>query len=137
MKKIVLIGCVKKKLNHRAKAEVLYISPLFKGRLKYAKMLNPDYIYILSAKYGLVDLKEEIEPYDKTLNTMKAHEIKNWADNVVSQLSKIVDFKKDEVLFLCGEKYRKYIIPHVSNYEVLLGSLSHFKQLQFFKNLNE
>jgi hypothetical protein len=136
MKTIILIGCVKTKLDHKAKAEELYISDLFKGRLKYAKMLNPDYIYILSAKYGLVDLKQEIVPYNKTLNTMAAVEIKKWADDVISKLSKIVDLINDKVLFLCGKKYRKYLIPHIENYEVLLESLPQGKQLQFFKNLN-
>lgn len=136
MKTIILIGCVKTKLNHKAMAEELYTSDLFKGRLKYAKMLLPDYIYILSAKYGLVDLKQEIEPYDKTLKTMTSIEIKKWADDVINKLSNIVDLKKDKVLFLCGEKYRKYLIPYFANYEVLLGNLSQGKQLQFFKNLD-
>ena len=136
MKTIILIGCVKTKLDHKAKAEELYISDLFKGRLKYAKMLNPDYIYILSAKYGLVDLKQEIEPYDKTLNTMPAVEIKKWADEVVGQLSKTADLQNDKFLFLCGKEYRKYLIPYIANHEVLLGNLSQGNQLQFFKNLD-
>jgi len=136
MKTIVLIGCVKTKLDRKSKAEELYTSDLFKGRLKYTRMLRPDYIYILSAKYGLVDLKQEIEPYDKTLKTMTAIEIKKWADDVINKLRKKVDLKKDKVLFLCGEKYRKYLIPHIANYEVLLGNLSQGKQLQFFKNLD-
>ena len=45
--------------------------------LKFAKSLNPDNIFILSAKYGLIDLDEEIEPYDKTLNLMYSHEKKS------------------------------------------------------------
>ncbi|MCL5986083.1 MAG: hypothetical protein M1371_05885 [Actinobacteria bacterium] len=136
MMTIILIGCVKTKLDHKAKAEELYTSDLFKGRLKYAKMLLPDYIYILSAKYGLVGLNDEIEPYNKTLNTMPSVEVKKWANDVINKLSKIVDLKKDKVLFLCGERYRRYIIPHITNNEVLLGSLSQGRQLQFFKKLN-
>ena len=50
--KIVLISCASKKLNHKAKAGDLYISQLFKSGLRYAKSLNPDKIFILSAKYG-------------------------------------------------------------------------------------
>ena len=57
-KTIVLIPCVSKKLNYGAKAKDLYISPLFKYSLAYARKLNPDMIYILSAKHRLVDLNE-------------------------------------------------------------------------------
>ena len=46
--KVVLISCASKKLNRKAKAEDLYISPLFKLNLKYAKSLNPDKIFILA-----------------------------------------------------------------------------------------
>lgn len=62
MKKIVLISCVSQKRSHRSKAKDLYISALFKKNLAYARRLNPDAIYILSAKYGLVDLETEIDP---------------------------------------------------------------------------
>ena len=67
MAKIVLISCVSKKLSHKSKAQELYISPLFRKNIQYAKSLNPDKIFILSAKYGLIKLEEEIEPYNKTL----------------------------------------------------------------------
>ncbi|AKB52184.1 hypothetical protein MSBRW_2931 [Methanosarcina barkeri str. Wiesmoor] len=67
MAKIVLTSCVIKKLLYKAKAKELYISTFFKYNLKYAKSLNPDKIFVLSAKYGLVYLERKIEPYDKTL----------------------------------------------------------------------
>ena len=80
MKKIVLISCVAKKLNYKAKAKNLCISPLFKKSLAYAYLLKPDKIFILSAKYGLIDLDEEIFPYNETLNEKSSYEIKIWAD---------------------------------------------------------
>jgi len=49
MKKIVLISCVSKKLHHKSKAQDLYVSSLFLKNLQYAKSLNPDKIFILSA----------------------------------------------------------------------------------------
>ena len=64
MKKIVLISCVSKKLPHPASAQDLYVSPLFRLNLQYARKLQPDAIYILSAKHGLLDLDTEVEPYD-------------------------------------------------------------------------
>lgn len=79
MKKAVLISCVSKKLPHKAKAKDLYISPLFKLNLAYAQSLNPDVIYILSAKYVLLDLDAEIEPYDETLNNISSSQVRAWA----------------------------------------------------------
>ena len=75
MRKIVLISCVSKKLPYKAQAKQLYISPLFKKNLAYAQQLKPDAIFILSAKYGLVDLEQVIEPYDlalKSINVCKS-----------------------------------------------------------------
>ena len=67
---IVLISCVSKKQNHSTPAQNLYISPLFKMSLKYAEKLKPDKIFILSAKYHLLPLDKEIEPYDVTLTNL-------------------------------------------------------------------
>lgn len=131
MKKIVLISCVSKKLDHRSKAEDLYVSPLFKKNLKYAKSLNPDSIFILSAKYGLLSLEEEIDTYEKTLNKMRVHEIREWADLVLDQLNKVSDLNDDEFVFLAGDKYRKFLIPHIKNYEVPMLGLPIGKQLQW------
>lgn len=133
MTRIILISCVSKKLSHRAKAKDLYISSLFKYNLKYAKSLNPDKIFILSAKYGLLDLEEEIEPYNETLNTMSSKDIKEWANNVINQLNKGADLKKDEIIFLAGERYRKHLLPYISNYKIPLKGLGIGKQLKYLK----
>lgn len=133
MTKIVLISCVSKKLNTRSKAQDLYISPLFKKNLQYAKSLNPDKIFILSAKYGLLRLNEEIRPYDKTLNKMCSNEIKEWANLVLNQLRKLTDLENDEFIFLAGDRYRKYLIPYLQNYKIPLKGLGIGKQLKFLK----
>jgi len=137
MKKIVLISCASKKKLEKAKAKDLYISLLFKLNLEYAKSLKPDKIFILSAKYGLLDLEEGIEPYDLTLNKIKDKEIKIWADKVLEQLKEKVDLKQDEIIFLAGEKYRKYLIPEIKNYKIPLKNLGIGKQLKFLKEKNE
>ena len=78
-----------------------------KKHLQYAQSLQPDKIFILSAKYGLLDLNEEIEPYNETLNKKSDKEIKLWAKNVLERLKQEADLEKDEFIFLAGEKYRK------------------------------
>ena len=133
MAKIVLISCVSKKLDRKSKSGDLYISPLFRYALKYTKSLNPDKIFILSAKYGLVGLDDEIEPYDLTLNKMKSDEIKIWANNVLKQLARESDLNNDEFIFLAGENYRKYLLPNIKNYKIPLKGLGIGKQLKFLK----
>jgi len=131
MAKIILISCVSKKLNCKSKAQDLYISPLFKKSLIYAKSLNPDKIFILSAEYGLLSLTDEVEPYDKTLNKMTSNEIKEWANLVISQLQKVSDLNKDEFVFLAGNKYRKFLLSHIKNYKIPMLGLSIGKQLNW------
>lgn len=129
----MLISCVSKKLDNKAKACELYISPLFKFNLKYAGRLGADRIFILSAKYGLVGLNEEIETYNQTLNNMKNDEIKAWAEKVLQKLNNVADLKKDEFIFLAGERYRKFLVPHIVNYKIPLKGLGIGKQLKFLK----
>lgn len=137
IKRIVLISCVSQKLPYRAKAKDLYISTLFKLNLKYAHALGADSIYILSAKYGLLSLNQEIEPYEKTLNNMRATEIKDWASKVLRQLKAIVSLDETEFLFLAGDKYRKYLLPHIKNVRIPLEGLRIGEQLKRLKELTE
>ena len=131
MAKVVLISCVSKKLPYKAKAQDLYISSLFQKSLQYAKSLKPDKIFILSAKYGLLELNEEIEPYNQTLNKMRSEEIKQWANNVLDQLKKVTDIENDEFIFLAGNKYRKFLLPHLKHYKIPMLGLPIGKQLQW------
>ena len=133
--KIILISCGSQKLSQRAKVKNLYISTLFKLNRKYAEKLNPDKIYVLSAKYGLLDLEQEIEPYEQTLNSMPVKEVKLWASHVIDQLKEIGSLNKMELTFLAGEKYRKFLIPHFSNYTIPLQGLRIGEQLQKLKRL--
>lgn len=133
MAKIILISCASKKLPYKAKAKDLYISTLFKYNLEYARSMNPDKIFVLSAKYGLVGMEREIEPYDKTLNNKPSKEIRKWADCVIDQMKKEADLKEDEFIFLTGEKYRKYLLPYIQNYQIPLEGLKIGEQLQYLK----
>ena len=137
MAKVVLISCVSKKLHHKSKAQDLYVSPLFKKNLQYAKSLNADNIFILSAKYGLLRLNEEIEPYDKTLNKMCSNEIKKWANYVLNQLKKSTDLENDEFIFLAGNNYRKFLLPHIKQYNIPMQGLGIGKQLQWLTKRNK
>ena len=132
-KKIILIPCVSKKLEYKTKAEDLNISTLFRLSLAYSKKLKPDNIFILSAKYGLLNLDDEIATYNETLNDQSVNDIKVWAEKVVMELEKLTNLENDLFIFLAGEKYRKYILPHVKNYKIPLKGLRIGEQLKFLK----
>ncbi len=135
MKRVVLISCVKTKLDHPAKAENLYIRDLFTKNLAYAKKLKPDYIFILSAKYGLLKLNDRIAPYEKTLNQMPVNERRVWSDSVISELRRYADLEQDEFIILAGEKYRDFLIPHIKKYKIPFEGLSFGNQLKALNKL--
>jgi len=135
MKTIIFIQCCKTKLSHKNKAANIYISPLFKKSLEYAKKLMPQAIHILSAKYGLLDLDFEIDPYNITLKNMDCKQRKEWADKILKKLNNRYDLKKDKFIFLTGILYREFLIDKISNYEIPLEGLSIGKQLQKLNQL--
>lgn len=108
MNKIYLISCVKSKLPNKARARELYTSSLFKKMYAYAEK-RADKIYILSAKHGLVDAEEVIEPYEETLNKKTKMGKKLWAVKVFQKLLRQENLKKAEIVFLAGVNYRKFL----------------------------
>jgi len=131
MSTIILISCVSKKLPHKAKD--LYISPLFQLNLRYAQKLSPSKIFILSAKYGLVNLGDKISPYDVTLNSMPATSRRVWAQKVLEQMKESCDLNRDHFVILAGQKYRQYLLSHLNSYSIPMEGLPIGKQLQFLK----
>jgi hypothetical protein len=121
MSRIVLISCVSKKLEEKAKAKDLYISTLFECSLLYANSLKPDKIFILSAHYLLVHLEQEIEPYNVTLSivsnkkrtpdlkVLTTKEKNDWGKKILDQLETESNLETDEFIFLAGEEYIKPI----------------------------
>lgn len=96
-------------------AKDLYIGTYFKTNLAYAQYLGADKIYILSAKYGILELSDEIAPYNKNLNVASRREEKIWAYSCYIQLKeKNVDFN-EQAFFLGGKVYWQYLsqlFPH-------------------------
>lgn len=110
-RKIVLISCVARKEQKPCRAKEMYISPLFKKSWIYANQLNPDRIFILSAKYHLLDPEKQIDTYNETLYKFPAHKRKAWAQTVLQELrSAGIDPKHDEFILLAGEKYYEYLL---------------------------
>jgi hypothetical protein len=130
----VLLSCASKKLPHPALAKDLYVSTLFQLGLRYAQSMHPDLIFILSAKYGLVDPNQRLEPYNETLNTKRDREVRFWAETVLQQLRARADLDRDTFIFLAGEKYRRHLIEMIKHYQVPLSGLTIGRQLQYLSN---
>jgi len=132
MSNIALISCVKKKAKYIAKARDLYTSPFFTKSIKYAESkLKPDKIFILSAKYGLLNLYDEIEPYDETLNNKSREAQRKWAYNVFLKISKECDIKNDNFIFLAGKDYYQDLITYLPNTEIPMAKIRSFKRVQW------
>lgn len=136
----IFISCVKQKVDHKTQAQYLYKSDLFSKQLKYAQQLatKDDHIYILSAKYGVLELTDTISPYELTLNNMGKLERKKWAAKCYRQLKrKNIDFK-DKAIFLTGNSYHEYLSQLFTDKVFPLGNLPFGMRLQKLKEwLNE
>ena len=64
---------------------------------------------------------------------MGVREVEKWADNVKKQMEGKMNFKNDEITFLAGERYRKFLMPYFTKTKVPMKGLGIGKQLQFLK----
>lgn len=132
MSKIVLISCSKSKRTYKCKAREMYDkSDLFRKSWEYATLQKPDRIYILSAKYFLLDPEQVIEPYKVTLSyvskkerlknpdlkILNKEERKNWYTQIINQLNQVSDIKKDYFIILAGKRYIEGFIDQILNKE--------------------
>ena len=107
--RLYLVSCVKTKLSRPARAKELYVSDWFRKARAYVEREGVAW-HILSAKYGLVHPDDEIEPYEKTLVTMRVVERRAWAGQVLEALEPCLD-EADTVVFLAGQPYREFFEP--------------------------
>jgi hypothetical protein len=77
-RKIAFTGCGKKKKSTPCPARHLYQGVLFQKTLAYVLKEGFSEIFILSAKYGVVELDQIIPPYEKTLKAMSRKEKEEW-----------------------------------------------------------
>jgi len=129
---VSFISCVKKKNQGKHKARHLYVSDFFKKSLSYCSS-HHDKVYILSAKYGLLDLDDTIEDYDLTLNNFKKRQKIEWSQRVYEQLYPKIN-NSDVLYFYAGLNYREHLLPLLVNTCVIpLEGMGIGHQLKFLK----
>lgn len=123
MQTVVLISCGSQKQSMDAKASELYTGCLFREYLAYANHLCPDDIFILSAKYGLVELDVRIAPYDVRLDKQPKANRKKWAVDVLADLDARYALNRTNFIILAGETYREYLVPEMPFHKVPLEGI--------------
>lgn len=118
---ITLVGCGKAKRENAAPARDLYTSSYFAAKRNYVERSGREW-YVLSAKHGLLDPDEVVEPYD-------AYGLDDdLARDVVDELP---DDERIEIL--AGQDYVEPMRRHVDDERLVLpfedtGSL--FEQME-------
>ncbi|MFJ9567173.1 DUF6884 domain-containing protein [Streptomyces fuscichromogenes] len=62
--RLVVIPCGSRKLGSPARSADMYVGSYHRACRRAADALRPDLLLILSARHGLLDLDDVIEPYD-------------------------------------------------------------------------
>ena len=108
--KIAFVSCTKLKANYSCITRDMYKrSILFNKAVRFIEQQDYDNWYVLSAKYGLLKKDDHIEPYDLTLNNMKASDRKKWSELVLRQIEEL-NMSITHIDFYAGLKYREYLI---------------------------
>lgn len=134
---IVFLSCGKTKAPTTCKACEMYRGELFKKSFEYARSLQPRRIYILSAKYKVLELEDVISPYELTLNTMNKAQQKRWAYECYTQLKEKGQDFSEEAIFLCGENYRKYLMQVFLNAKAPLKGVGFGNQLKYYNEVRK
>ena len=109
---IFLVSCASEKLRGPEKAKDIYMpSALFRKSRAYVESTGKPW-FILSAKYGLLDIEKRIYRYNKTLNNMPKEKRREWAQKVLKDLIPHLEKERiKSVVILAGSRYREFLEP--------------------------
>ena len=95
---LVLVSCVKSKVDHPAPAKDLYMrSAWFRKARAYAEHHGKKW-FVLSAAHGLIHPDEVTDPYDVTLNGASVEFRSKWANLVDRQLRELKERRQQREL---------------------------------------
>lgn len=139
MADIALISCTKSKRSSPSPAALLYTSALFNKSLLYSQT-TAQRTYILSAKHGLLNLDDTIDPYELSIKSLNAAERTDWTSKVAERLKQVIT-AKDTVHLLTG---RDYYVPLLDCFKQIrctltfpLGNLSLGNRVSRLKEENQ
>lgn len=136
MPHIVLISCAAMQERQKLPAKKLYKSPLFVKSLEYARQFTDDqYIFIISTKYGLVELESQIEPYDISLRDLGKIGRQELKSRIAGKLKRIAG-ADDQFTILAGEKYVELVKSELKNMILPLKGMRVGERLRFLNEQN-
>ncbi len=110
---VVLVGCVRGKLDHASPAKDLYTSPLFRKERRYAEASGRPW-FILSAEHGLVAPDDVLEPYELRLSSTPRDYRRAWGVRVREQLEVAVGPLQGKTLEVhAGAAYTNALRPQL------------------------
>jgi hypothetical protein len=110
------ISCVSQKRSSPAAARDLYVSDWFVKARRYVESTEAPW-FILSAKYGLIEPGQVIEPYELTLNNLSVTDRRRWAVRVHEQLEALAE-RPRKVVMLAGARYREFVEPYLKSIDI-------------------
>jgi hypothetical protein len=138
VRRIGLVGCVKKKAEKAQAAKNLYRSTLFIGRKYYVERTCKEW-WILSAKHRLLHPNRRIEPYNLTLKDLGRADRRDWSQRVLAEIVRRVRPRKGDIFEVhAGADYLDFGL--VNGLEALdcvidnpTAGMSFGRQLRFYK----
>jgi hypothetical protein len=129
---VIIVSCSAGKADKPAQAQDLYTGDLFKKQAELAKLMVASGVakawYILSAKHGLIDPTQIIEPYDVAMGDLTKQEMQALKRRVARQLPTPISAPHyrwaDGVIALCGEKYRQVLSYYCDDIAIPLINLT-------------
>lgn len=112
---LVILSCTKKKLDHPAPATELYQGDMFKKAQIWISRNKFDEL-IISAKYGLVEPNEILEPYDKQLKTKS--DARSIQQKIVPKLKEYLKNKK-AIVIIMGNIYVEALKPALEGLKMI------------------
>jgi hypothetical protein len=108
LRRIGLVGCVKRKAGSPRAAKDLYLSSLFSGRRSFVERTCDEW-WILSAEHGLVHPDDVLKPYDLTLKTASQSARREWSTRVLTAIDQRVRPVAGDVFEIhAGAEYRNF-----------------------------
>jgi hypothetical protein len=88
---------------------------LFTKSLRWAEASGFDAVKVLSARHGLVDIDQVIEPYDTALPRFTPMQRREWAAGVAERLLQVIGQRNGaaEVCALAGRHYTDELALHL------------------------
>lgn len=133
--RLALVACVAGKVGHASPAKDLYDSDWFHKARRFVEARAWPW-RILSAKHGLLDPDQVIEPYEVSLLHMAKAARRAWAESVLVALDELV-VEHRAVVVLAGVRYREHLVPALEargvRVEVPLAGMGIGRQLAWLK----